>query len=48
MLAARGKLRRQRPALGAKHIGRPHRVGEAREVSRLIEDLDPDQAAAFG
>ena len=48
MVAARGKLGRQSAALGAEHIGRPERVGEARQVGSLIEDLDADQAAALG
>jgi hypothetical protein len=48
VLAAGGKLRAQSPSFRAKYIGCPQGVGEARQISRLVEDFDPDQATAFG
>ena len=47
MLAARGKLGRERAALGAEHIGRAQRVWKTRQIVRLLQNLDPDQATAF-
>ena len=46
MLAARGKLGGQSPALGTEHIGCPQWMREARQIGDLIQDLDPDEAAA--
>jgi hypothetical protein len=46
MLAARGKLGGQSPALGTEHIGCPQWMREARQIGGPIQDLDPDEAAA--
>jgi len=46
MLAARGKLGGQSSALGPEHIGCPQWMRKARQIGGLIEDLDPNEAAA--
>lgn len=39
---------RQRPLFPPEHIGRRQRMAEARQVNRVLRDLDPHQRAADG
>ena len=48
MLAARGKLGRERAAFRTKNIGRSQGVGEARKIVGVLSHLDSDQGAPFG
>ena len=48
MVAAPEQLRRQRALLGTQHVGGAQWVAEARQVDRLVQQLDADEPAALG